>query len=178
MNNTARTIMKNILLSILWYSYIGCVSPTTNFIVYRDVPVNPSFVVVPFNYTEKEIIFANDIEHILISCQVSVHLRPATRFIENKQAERETEMGKDDTSTKTVSKSEWYLQFDEFTADYIVQSYQKTKQVKISKRNTQEILAVIQLPYYISESTKPKTPRTVIAEALYNLGIIHLQKKR
>lgn len=175
--------MKIGLVSILVLTLIGCGFHTTNFVVYRDVPKNPSFVVIPLNYTEREIAFANQIEHILISCHASVHLRPAIKYVEDQQANREKEEEKGGSSTESstgkASKTEWYYELDDFTATYTAQSYQRTQQVKISKRETQEILAVIQLPFYDDQFRIPKqTPRMVIAEALDNLGIIRLKKKR
>lgn len=170
-------MMKTIFLLIFMATLVGCGSHTTNFVVYRNVPKNPSFIVLPLDYTEREIAFSNKIEHILISCHVSVHLRPAIKYVEQEQAAHEKEKYKEERSTQKASKTEWYFELSDFSADYIVQSYETMQQVKISKRETQEILAVIQLPIHYEQYRPQQTPRQVFAEALDNLGIIHIKKK-
>ncbi|RKU20254.1 hypothetical protein C6501_00365 [Candidatus Poribacteria bacterium] len=148
----------------------GCGSHTTNFVVYRNVPENPSFIVLPSYNTEREIAFANQIEHMLISCHVSVHLRPRTKYIENERGARDTQKEIGEKSTEKSSVTEWYFALEDFTADYIVQTYERTYVVKISKRETNEILAVLQLPVAQDQFTFLKqTPRVVIFEALVNL---------
>ena len=168
--------MKYLLLILSVLILIGC-GHTTNFVMYRNVPENPSFVVLPVYNTEREIAFANRIEHILISCQVSVHVRPRTKYVESERGNLEIETNTDNKSTDKTSVTEWYFELDDITADYIVQTYKSQGIAKISKLETGEILAVLQLPVIQDQFTFPKqTPREVIFKALINLGIIRLKK--
>lgn len=175
-------INKTLAISIIFI--IGCGSHTNHFIVYRNVPNNPSFIVLPPSSHVSEINFANKIEQILISCHVSVHLRPAIKYIESKQADRQTDTHRGDTSSQGASKTEWYYELEDFSADYIVQSYKDAYMVKISKRDTQEVLAVINLPkprrteYDRQLNITQQTPQQVLAKVLDNLGIIHLNTKK
>ena len=145
---------------------IGCGSYSTHFVVYRHVPENPSFVVIPANDSMQEIAFGNNIEHILISCYVSVLRRPAIKAVEKVQAARETENEAGNQSIQKASVTEWFYEFEEFNADYIVQTYEMSYEVKISKRETKEIVAVLRIPKpqfdRVSVLSQPPTPRELI----------------
>ena len=166
-------ILSLIIVLFTFLTLIGCGSHTTNFVVYRHVPENPSFVVIPSNNGMCEVTFANEIESALISCHVSVLLRPTTKAVEKEQAAGETKSESSNKSIEKTSITEWYFEFEEITADYIIQTYDSSYHVKISKRDTREIIAVLKIPKYeVIESGTLPTPREIVYGALVNLEII------
>ena len=64
---------------IFCLSFVGC--GKTNYIVLRDVPQSPSFVVIPVTNTISEVSYANVVERAIIAAGVKVRLRPASRAV-------------------------------------------------------------------------------------------------
>ena len=120
---------------IFCLSFVGC--GKTNYIVLRDVPQSPSFVVIPVTNTISEVSYANIIERAIIAAGVKVVLRPASKEVE----ETTTTPTNNGDSTKILT--ERYFELDELTADYLVQTYATPAQVKISKLSTREILTIV-----------------------------------
>ena len=139
------------------------------FVVVRDVPVDPSFVVIPGNDYLYEVTYANKIERILIGSGVKVVLRPATKEIKTEQAIQQVE--NEQASVKTLT--ERYFMLDEIKADYIVQTYQTSKQVKISKKETGEILTVLLIPDY-HNNPQALSSKEIIFNALLRMGILNV----
>ena len=122
-------------LIIFCLSLVGC--GKTNYIVLRDVPQSPSFVVIPANNTIPEVSYANVIESAIIAAGVKVMLRPVSKEIEKTI----TTPTNDGGSTNILT--ERYFELDELNADYLVQTYVTPAQVKISKLSTGEVLAIV-----------------------------------
>ena len=66
--------------------------------------------------------------------------------------------------------TERYFEFEKINADYIVQTYTTSQQVKITKRETQEVLAVLTLtaPY---NTPTIEWRRKFLTRALAKMGI-------
>ena len=120
---------------IFCLSFAGC--GKTNYIVLRDVPQSPSFVVIPVTTTISEVSYANIIERAIIAAGVKVILRPASKEVE------ETTTTPTNNGDSTTILTERYFRLDELTADYLVQTYATPAQVKISKLSTREVLTII-----------------------------------
>ena len=120
---------------IFCLSFAGC--GKTNYIVLRDVPQSPSFVVIPVTTTISEVSYANIIERAIIAAGVKVILRPASKEVE------ETTTTPANNGDSTTILTERYFRLDELTADYLVQTYATPAQVKISKLSTREVLTII-----------------------------------
>ena len=119
----------------------------TRYIVLREVPQSPSFVVIPANDYLHEVAFANHIENTIISTGIKVVVRPATKEVLTEQAvggsgSRRAE-GHQSNLGMGAKLTERYFEYESVDADYIVQTYRNSLQVKISKRETREILAVL-----------------------------------
>ena len=163
------------VLTFLFFSVIvGC--SKTQFIVLRDVPESPSFVVIPANNYLNQVTFANEVEAAIISAGIKVVMfSQATKevtkevavggkiaAVEGSQAAQKFGEGK---------LTERYVEFfEEIKADYIVITYAGSKQIRIIKRQTREILAVLTVP------TDPRTHQPLehhefIADALTNMRI-------
>ena len=120
----------------------GC-GKTVYYIVLRDVPDTPSFVVIPANNTMAEVSYANVIERAILSAGVKVELRPASKEVEK------TTVDASNKRNTTLSRTERYFALDELTADYLVQTYATPADVKISKLATpdgvSEVLTIVKV---------------------------------
>lgn len=153
----------------------GC-STETVFVVLREVPTNPSFVVMPVNDYLYQVEFANRIESYIVACGVKVVNRPAPKEIEStKQA---TQLGAQSTQVAgaQATLTERYFAFDETDANYIVYTYADTKQIKIVRKETKEILSVFEVTskYKGAFGSGPTTTQRedeIIRDALKSLGV-------
>lgn len=159
-----------IVLICLILPVSGC-SNTYDYIVYRDVPDSPSFVVLPANSYMSEATFANTVEKALISCGVKVVRRPGTKQVTTEQAAGTLKKGqlRDSNAAAAavqgtdVKRVEHFREYENINADYLVETYADEKQVRISKKETDEILAVFQLTEYF--------PRFTVYHTLKNMGV-------
>ncbi len=160
------------LLGIALLSFVvslaGCAK--TQFVVLRDVPESPSFVVIPANDYLREVEFANSVEDAIISAGVKVVIRPATKDVTTEKTIQGAE-GKQTDDVKLILAAdskliERYSAFEDIDADYIVRTYVSSQQVKIAKRETREILAVL----VVSEHAANPWPLTFY-EALAKMGV-------
>ena len=137
--------MKQILLTAIFCSLlVGC-SGQTVFLVYRDVPTNPSFVVIPTNDYLYQVEFANKIESYIIRSGLKTVRCPASKVVETKKQVTQAQVESKEGQAAEATLTERYYSFDETDADYIVESYADTKQLKIIKKATKEILTVFEL---------------------------------
>ena len=134
-----RTKLLCLLLVIFVLTSAGC--SQTHFVVLRSVPQSPSFVVIPANAYLHEVEFANKIEQAIINSGVKVVMRPSTKEVTTEQTIEEAK----DSRASGVRLTERYFAFEEIDADYIVQTYVSSHQVKITKQETQEVLSVLTL---------------------------------
>ena len=140
------TPIKRLIIVFLSVSLVGC--GKTQYVVLRNVPKSPSFVVIPANSYSNEVKFANEIESTIISAGVKVVARPATKEVMTEKeihgAEGIQESGAQAIRAADAKVTERYLAFDEITADYIVQTFAyPEQQVKFTKKESMEILAVV-----------------------------------
>ena len=141
---------QNNLLAIallFWVVVLAGCAPQTQFVVLRDVPESPSFVVIPANDYLHEVVFANTIENAIISAGVKVVMRPATKEITMEKTVQRAK-GKQADDVKLIQSAdakliERYAAFEDIDTDYIVLTYVTSRQVKIAKRETREILVVL-----------------------------------
>lgn len=134
--------------TILLLFFAGC--GRTQYIVLRDVPPSPSFVVIPANDYLYEVEFANHIENALISAGAKVVIRPATKEVMTEQTvrglERRQTEGQQSNLGAGAKLTEKYVEYEDIDAGYIVRTYKTSRQVKISKKETREILAILVAP--------------------------------
>lgn len=156
----------------------GCGPQLPQFIVYRDVPESPSFVVVPANNRMYEVYFANEIEEAIISCGVKVEKRPSTRRIRTEKSigglEGNRVRAPDAAATSVreadAKRVETYSVYGKMNADYMVETYGAERQVKISKRDTREVLAIFYAIRY-KKGGVWLTWRHQVYETLKRMGI-------
>ena len=170
-----RGILVKMFLIVCTLFVLGC-GPNIQFVVLRDVPENPSFAVLPIDNDLSEIGYANKIERALISSGVKVVMRPSMKVVEIEDSARQGEDGKAIGKKRT----ERFFEFDEIDADYIVQTYAITNQVKISRLDTREVLTVLVIYDYshISSYEDELRRRQTIFNALQNLGALKNQNEQ
>ena len=78
---TIRMLFAIALFVAALISVSGCVPATHQFIVYRDVPDSPSFVVIPATNQLYQVHFANEVESAFIGCGVKVLVPPEIKEI-------------------------------------------------------------------------------------------------
>ena len=174
---------QNNLLAIallFWVVVLAGCAPQTQFVVLRDVPESPSFVVIPANDYLHEIVFANEVENAIISAGVKVVMRPATKEITTEKTVQRAK-GKQADDVKLIQSAdakliERYTAFEEIDADYIVQTYVTSRQVKISKRETEEILAVLVAKQYMNAAGPVYIWQLELKKALAKMGIPVVKK--
>ena len=171
-----------VLNLMLFPVMIGC--SKTQFIVLRDVPESPSFAVIPANDYLNQVAFANEIEGAIISAGVKVVMfsqvtrevtkevavREGIKAIEGNQAAQKSGSGK---------LTERYVEFEHTDVDYLVYTYVESGQIRIMKKQTREVLAVLTVP--IEPITKTHIPlmyHELITDALHSMGIPTYQGKR
>ena len=162
---------------VFFFTMIGCHVPQDRFFILRNVPDSPSFVVIPANDYLSQVMFANEIEEAIISVGVKVVMRPATKnvtkevaveagiqAIEGNQAAQKVGVGK---------LTERYVEFEDINADYIVYTYASSKQIRIIKKQTREILTVLNLSenLYIDQANKITYRRKLVVDALVSMGV-------
>lgn len=154
-----------LLLVFFVLTTIGC--GRTHFVVLRGVPQSPSFVVIPANSYLHEVEFANKIELAIISSGVKVVMRPSTKEVTTEQTIEEAK----NSRASGVRLTERYFEFEEINADYIVQTYAASQQVKITKRETQEVLTVLVIDISKHNGPTAKWRKEVFSPALVKMGI-------
>lgn len=158
--NTRNILYELIICFILCVSLSGCVQ--TNYIVLRDVPLSPSFVVIPVNNTMQEISYANLIERSILSSGFRVELRPASKEIEKTVTEPT------DKNDKIRTLTERYFELETLTADYLVQTYAVSADVKISKLSKiSEVLTIVKVPRIYQGHGE--SPSDIMMKVLYKL---------
>ena len=156
----------------------GCVPPVHQFVVYRDVPDSPSFVVIPANDYMHEVLFANEIEEAIIACGVKVVQRPGAKRIRTEKSIGGLEgnqMRDPDASVTSVREAdakrvESYWEYESIDADYLVETYVNNRNVKILKKDTREVLTVFYANDYMEGSIKLSW-RYKVYETLRHMGV-------
>ena len=167
-----------IILSFMLFPVtIGC--SQTQFVVLRDVPESPSFVVIPANNYLSQVEFANEVEAAIIGAGVKVVMFSQASKEVTKEVAIEGEIQAIE-GNKAARKSgegrliERYVEFfEEIKADYIVLTYAGSKQIRIIKRQPREILAVLNLSedLYMEKGNQISYRRKLVADALASMGI-------
>ena len=166
--------MKKIIL-ILAPLLLMCCDVQTVFVVVRNVPQYPTFVVMPANDYLYQHEFANQVENWLLGSGVKVLSRPSNEPTKEvrvtKQAEGiSAQSGRVEGGLASVT--ERFFVFQETEADYAIFTYADAKQVQIVKRNNQEILASFAI-----KPTQDYSGDQIFRDALRNLGIRVLNRK-
>ena len=154
---------------MLFLVTIGC--SKTQFVVLRDVPESPSFVVIPANNYLNQVAFANAVEAAIISVGVKVISRPATKEVTKEVAVEGGIQAIEGTQAAHKSGEgrliERYAAFGDIEADYIVLTYANFRQIRIMKRQTREILASIEV-FFVTEAP---ALRKQLVDVLKKMGI-------
>lgn len=157
--------MKTGIYCSLFLFLSGC-STQTVFVVLRDVPDNPSFVVLPANDYLYQVEFANKIESYLLSSGVKVVTRPATKEVQATKQAAQVDAQSSQAAGSQATFTERYVALEESNADYIVQTYADSKQIKVIRKATKEILITFQLKRFEEQKEVQ-----IVRSALQSIGI-------
>jgi hypothetical protein len=150
-------------------SVVAC--SKTQFVVLRNVPESPSVTVIPANDYLREVEFANNVEEAIIGAGVKVVMRPSTKEVTTEKEVQETEGNR----AAEAKLTERYFAWEDVQADYIVQTYVTSRQMKITKKQTREVLAVLVVPtYHASQEWREK----VLYDALAKMGFPVAKKQK
>ena len=159
------------IVSVLCFVFsIGCAKH--HYIVYREVPECPHFVVLPVSQSAPEISFAADIEQSIMANGVKVVQRPAIKKHEVVRSRDEdsffSQKGEEDL---TESYSAYNIPPD--YADYFVLTTYVDKRVKIYNPKTKEILTIFHIEYESNIGTPQKQQTSVlVGKHLDAMGIL------
>jgi hypothetical protein len=166
--------MKAMILALLGlcFSILSGCSSKTIFVVYRDVPTNPSFVVIPANDYLDEVAFANVVEASIIRAGIKVVTRPGTKEVSVKKeaAQAQKEIDQDVGNVQSQTVEEKYFRWDDTPADYVVFTYSGANRVRFTKKSTREVFASFELPGAATWGGQEKADK-IISEALTKLGL-------
>ena len=167
--------LLGISLLFLTTGLLGCATKTLEIVVLRDVPESPSFVVIPANDFLREVEFANSVEDAIISAGVKVVIRPSTKEVTTEkrvQGAEGRQAGSNEAILAADAKlTEKYFAFDAIQADYIVHTYANSRHVKISKKESREILAIFEAQSFIDATGKQQPWHVKIHFVLEGMGI-------
>jgi hypothetical protein len=136
-------------LLLLVVAGVSCTSKPV-FVMLRDVPQDPTFVVLPGD--RASLYFANEIEAALIRSKVSVRSRPPIKQIVAERTAAKASSLEPQGRAASVEGAEGTLTerydaiYEDFDADYVVWVYRGSRQIRIEKKETSEILSVFELP--------------------------------
>lgn len=146
-------MLFRVLILILAVMLAGC--QTVQYVAARDVPLAPSFTVVTVSTTYSNLRYASELEKGLINLGVSVVRPPAvirrTESSGNITAEAsEANLRSQDSKLEIADADSYshrlidrYHSYGETKASYIIEVAPNGSGFKVIKKNTSEILAVI-----------------------------------
>jgi hypothetical protein len=171
---------KLVVMAMICCCSCGTTNKNIEFVILRDVPINPKITVMPSNNTVAEYRFANRIEEIIIGYGVSVVVKPIIKEIETKKG---AAAGQVEKTSDTVMESETYIYekyvtLDDINADYIVFSNLNEKRIKIIKTDSREVLTSFKFSirpksslFGYTEEEGMEQIRQNIHDALIGIGI-------
>lgn len=158
-----------LILILLTVTVFGC-SSGPNFVVSRDVPAQPSFIVVPASTYPDQIEYADRFEGYLLAAGIRVLVTPAVR--ENLTIKEGSQMHAED-NVLSEARSVVFEWSDavKSSATYILSTDSEFSRVKIIRRDGGEILASFQLKTFTMKAGEEERR---FREALVALGL-HLK---
>ncbi len=149
--------MKKVVFAISIIALLtGCVPTTvTEYVVMRDVPMNPSITVIPYNFYYEQVNFSHEIEEALLENGVrTLHFNMATKQITKQKGAGLQEEGVISgiganvsnllKSGKAVTEEitiESYLEYADIKAPYLIHSNMLNGRVRIVHKDSLEVLA-------------------------------------
>jgi len=160
--NTKR--IELLLVVLIVYPIAGCSHPA--FVVSRDVPVSPTFVVVPATDYLDDINNAGEYESYLLAVGIRVVQLPGERTTVSVQDDAVAHREPQDATGSRKITAEIYRRVGDLEADYIVVTDVEFHRVKIVRRSDGEILTS-----YVAFGGQTDDTRSAFNEALTALGI-------
>ncbi|MBX2992129.1 MAG: hypothetical protein KF749_13315 [Bacteroidetes bacterium] len=136
--NTMTKINSLFIFFSIWAFGSDCLA---QFAVSRDVPENPSVVVVPNGYSSDEVELADKVEEMLMSFKIRIVQRPSLRRVTETKGAAKTAGGDEGSAVGSKGMTEEYFAYEETGADYLLLTDENTDRAKLVKIKTREIVA-------------------------------------
>ena len=161
-----------IALVFVLASAVGCTSTEQVFVATADSPETPTIAVIPANNGLYQHHFANVVEEKVIESGLSVTRRPGTVEKELSQGAELAQMAGDaQAAEQTAVITQTYSGFEESSADYLVQTYASSNQVRIVEKDSERVLASFQLILEPEGGTSFEEPKDPFRKALREIGL-------
>jgi hypothetical protein len=157
---------------LLVVSAVGCTTTEQVFVATADSPENPIIAVVPANNGLYQHHFANFVEEKVIESGLSVTQRPSVVNQEISQGAEMAQLAGDAQAAKqTAVITQSYSRFEESSADYLVQTYTSSNQVRIVEKASQRVLASFELILEPEGGTSFEKTEDPFLKALEEIGL-------
>ncbi len=161
-----------IALVFVLTSAVGCTSTKQVFVATADSPENPIIAVVPANNGLYQHHFANFVEEKVVESGLSVTQRPSVVDQEISQGAEMAQLAGDAQAAKqTAVITQSYSGFEEGSADYLIQTYASSNQVRIVEKDSERVLASFQLILEPEGGTSFEEPEDPFRKALEEIGL-------
>lgn len=134
---------KSLLLFISLAGTLISVRGSAQFVVLRDVPENPSIVVVPNGYSSSQIELADKTEEMLMKFRIKVVQRPTLRRVTETKGAAKSTGGDEGSAVGSKGMTEEYFAYEETGADFLLLTDENTDRAKLVNIKTKEILASV-----------------------------------
>ena len=157
---------------LLVVSAVGCTTTEQVFVATADSPDTPTIAVIPANNGLYQHHFANVVEEKVIESGLSVTRRPSTVEKELSQGAELAQMAGDaQAAEQTAVITQTYSGFEESSADYLIQTYASSNQVRIVEKDSERVLASFQLILEPEGGTSLEEPEDPFRKALEEIGL-------
>ena len=167
-------IRRYLLFSLICATiFTGCASVEHAFVVRRDVPRNPTIAVIPANNLLYQHAFANRIEGYVLESGLSLVDRPGIVETVVAQEAEKIQPSKlfPQLDAQSAQLTQTYSGFGETTADYVIQSYAVSQQVRILKLESGEVLASFELFIPREDESEEDDVGNPLYEPLRKIGL-------
>lgn len=153
-------------------SITGCTSTEQVFVATADSPSTPTLAVIPANNGLYQHHFANDVEEKVIEAGLNVIGRPSVTMQEiSQEAELAQMAGDKQASQQTAEITQTYSGFEESDADYVIQTYASSDQVRVLEQSSGKVLASFDMSQQQSGPTQVGERENPLRRALREIGL-------
>lgn len=160
---------------VVWLSALlivsGCSSTEQVFLIQRNVPESPTVVVIPATNHLYQHHFANEIENKVVEAGLRTIERPVITTQEvSQEAALAQQPDVDQAAQQSAEITQTFSGFSETSADYVIQTFAASDQIRIIKRSSSDVLASFTMP---EERGGPQTreEHKPIRDALREIGL-------
>lgn len=142
--------LSKLLVFAVAITLLSACSSQLKYVIYRDIPEHPAFTVLPVSHTYADYQFRSEVESSLLELGLSVVEAPIkihTVAKPESRALRAKSEGKLSTASQSLAVNDLVMNsvvYDQSKADYVIMVDASTDILKIVRRSSSEIQAVIE----------------------------------